>query len=328
MSRRLATALAALATALITGCASLGDTLDAAFLFRARPADPERMAGIARSEGVEEVRVAAPDGIVLHGWLKRPPAARPGERFPLVIVFGGVARETSWMVNWGDKPAGWGWLMVNYRGYGLSQGVPGEHAVVEDARRIFDYAAARPDVDPTRIVVLGRSLGSYVAVTLAASRPLAAVILATPFDSIAAVAGDRYPWLPLGLLVDGRYDAAALAPSIHLPALFVIAAEDQVTPPDRGTALMRAWGGPKSLYTLADTGHRRVEWRAAYWQQISAFLDAVRARPAQATRREATRREAGSVPRDGHVLDEDGARVARTANQRVAAHRDNGLEHR
>ncbi len=231
MSLRLATALAALATALIAGCASLGDTLDANFLFRARPADPERMAGVARIDGVEEVRIAAPDGIVLHGWLKRPPAARPGERFPLVIVFGGVARETSWMVNWGDKPAGWGWLMVNYRGYGLSQGVPGEHAVVEDARRIFDYAAARPDVDPTRIVVLGRSLGSYVAVTLAASRPLAAAILATPFDSIAAVAGDRYPWLPLGSLVGGRYDAAALAPSIHLPALFVIAATDEVTPP-------------------------------------------------------------------------------------------------
>lgn len=308
MKLRFRTIAAALAAVLIAGCAGLGDTLDANFLFRARPADPERMAGVARLPGVEEVRIAAPDGVVLHGWLKHPPAARSGARFPLVIVFGGVARETSWMVNWGDKPSEWGWLMVNYRGYGLSQGVPSEHAVVKDAQRIFDYAAARPDVDPARIVVLGRSLGAYVAVTLAAARPLAAAILATPFDSITAVAEDRFPWLPAGLLLGGRYDAAALAPSIRLPALFVIAADDTVTPPAHGTALMRAWGGPTSLHTLAGTGHRRVEWRNEYWREVSAFLR--------------------SVARDGHVLDQDGTRFARTAHQGVATHFDDGPEHR
>jgi len=111
--------------------------------------------------------------------------------------------------------------------------VPSEHAVVADARRIFDYAAVRPDVDASRIVVLGRSLGSYVAVTLASSRPLAGAILATPFDSISAVAGERYPYLPMDLIVGGRYDAAAIAPSIRTPALFVIAASDDVTPPER-----------------------------------------------------------------------------------------------
>lgn len=266
---------ALLAAALITGCASVADSLDASLLFRARPADPERMARVAALEGVEEVRIPTSDGLVLHGWLKRPSASKPGERFPLVIVFGGVARETSWMINWGDKPADWGWLMINYRGYGLSEGVPSESAVVGDARRIFDYAVARTDVDPARIVVLGRSLGSYVAVTLAASRPLTAAILSTPFDSIAAVAAERYPFLPLSMLVGGRYDSVSLAPSIHLPALFVIAGADQVTPPEHGTALMRAWGGPKSLYTLADTGHRGVEWRAEYWTQVSAFLRSI-----------------------------------------------------
>jgi len=120
--------------------------------------------------------------------------------------------------------------------------------------------------------VLGRSLGSYVAVTLASARPLAGAILATPFDSISAVAGERYPYLPMGLIVAGRYDAAAIAPSIHTPALFVIAASDDVTPPEHGKALARAWGGPKSLFMLPDTGHRGVEWRPEYWVQISKFL--------------------------------------------------------
>jgi fermentation-respiration switch protein FrsA (DUF1100 family) len=266
-------------SALVAGCASITESLDSTLLFRARPADPERLARVARLEGVDEVRIPSSDGVTLHGWLKRAPAAAPGEKFPLVIVFGGVARETSWMIGWGDKPPAWGWLMVNYRGYGLSGGVPSEQAVVEDAKRIFDYAAARPDVDAARIVVLGRSLGSYVAVTLASSRPLAGVILATPFDSIAAVAGDRYPYLPLSLLVGGRYDSAAIAPAIHTPALFVLAGADDVTPPGHGEALARAWGGPKSLYTLADTGHRGVEWRGEYWVQIARFLKATERTP-------------------------------------------------
>lgn len=269
---RLAQAAALAFLLLAAGCASVTDTLDANLLFRARPADPEKLARVARMDGVEEVRLPTPDGYLLHGWLKRAPGAASGERFPLVIVFGGVARETSWMINWGDKPPEWGWLMVNYRGYGLSTGVSSEHTVVEDARRIFDYAAARPDVDASRIVVLGRSLGSYVAVTLASSRPLAGAILATPFDSISSVAEERFPLLPMGFLVGGRYDAASIAPHVHTPALFVIAGADDVTPPEHGKALARAWGGPKSLFTLPETGHRGVEWREEYWVQISRFL--------------------------------------------------------
>ena len=270
MRVRFAAALAV--SALVAGCASFSESIDSNFLFRVRPADPERLARVARLDGVEEVRIPTADGFTLHGWLKRAPGAAKGERFPLVIVFGGVARETSWMIGWGDKPPAWGWLMVNYRGYGLSGGMPSEQAVVEDAKRIYDYAQARPDIDASRIVVLGRSLGSYVAVTLASSRPLAGVVLATPFDSIAAVAEERYPYLPMGMIVGGRYDAAAIAPTIHTPALFVIAGSDDVTPPEHGRALARAWGGPKSLVTLPDTGHRGVEWRAEYWVQIARFL--------------------------------------------------------
>ena len=66
----------------------------------------------------------------------------------------------------------------------------------------------RPDVDPSNIVLLGRSLGTYFAVALAKTRPVRGVILATPFDSFAALGEERYPWLPVGLLLNGRYDAA------------------------------------------------------------------------------------------------------------------------
>ena len=258
---------------LFSGCSLLFEPLEQSLLFRSRPANPERYAAILqRDPGTEEVRLAAADGVSLHGILKRAPAAAQGERYPLVIVFGGVARETSWMVNWGDKPGAWGWLMVNYRGYGLSEGHPSERTLLEDAQQVYDWAAARPDVDPKRIVVLGRSLGSYVAVSLASRRPVSAVILVTPFDSLAAIAERRYPLLPAGLIVNGRYDAAALAPRVGVPALFVLAESDDVTPVAHGEALARAWGGPKNIVTLRATGHRMVEWQQEYWRAIGEFL--------------------------------------------------------
>jgi pimeloyl-ACP methyl ester carboxylesterase len=267
-------------SALLAGCAVVYDPIEQSFLYRHRPVAEERFKAILeRDSGIEEVRLVAVDGTRLHGILKRAPAARAGERYPLVIVFGGVARETSWMASWGDKPDAWGWLMVNYRGYGLSEGRPTQEILVEDAQRIYDWAAARPDVDPTGIVVLGRSLGSYVAVSLATQRPVRALILATPFDSFAALAARRYPYLPSGLLVGGRYDSVALAPKITVPALFVIADQDEVTPPPHGEALARAWAGPKSVVRLSG-GHRVVEWRQEYWRAIGEFLQPLAAAPA------------------------------------------------
>lgn len=273
--RRLA-CLSALAA--LCGCAAIADPLEQSLLYRQRPVSAERYKAIvAREPGVEEVRLPMADGTVLHGLLKRAGEPAPGGRSPLVVFFGGVARETSWMAGWGDKPPAWGWLMVNYRGYGLSEGRPSQDALVGDAREIFDWAAARAEVDPERIVVLGRSLGSFVAVSLAAQRPVRGVILATPFDSLAALADRRYPLLPTSLLLGGRYDAAALAPAIRTPALFVIAENDDVTPPAHGEALARAWGGPSRVIRLPG-GHRMPEWRPEYWRAIGAFLEPLQRR--------------------------------------------------
>ena len=98
-----------------------------------------------------------------------------------------------------------------------------------------------------------------------------AAILATPFDSLTALGERRYPMLPVGMLVGGRYDAAALAPKIGVPALFVLADSDEVTPAAHGEALARAWAGPKKIVTLPG-GHRMVEWRAEYWRAVGDFL--------------------------------------------------------
>ena len=253
------------------GCNLVLEPIEQRFLFRPWQSYPGQLKSIAsRERGIEEVRIKTPDGVMLHGWLKHP-VAQPG-RFPLVIVFGGVRRETSWLIDRVDQPERWGWLFVNYRGYGLSEGDPSEHIVLQDATLIYDYAAARPDVDDANIVVLGRSLGSYFSVALSRVRPVRAAILATPFDSFAALGAQRYPWLPVGLMLNGRYDALAIAPKIKVPALFVLAERDDVTPAAHGAALAKAWGGPQRTVTLAGARHYGIERRAEFWSAVADFL--------------------------------------------------------
>ena len=131
------------------GCNFVLEPIEQRFLFRPWGGDPARLALVAApGNGIEEVKLPTADGVTLHGWLKRPKTARPGERFPLVIVFGGARRETSWMIDRTDNPDHWGWLFINYRGFGLSEGDPSERVVLEDSRLIYDYAASRADVDP------------------------------------------------------------------------------------------------------------------------------------------------------------------------------------
>ena len=121
--RALIAALAGAGMLVMTACNLVLEPLEQRFLFRPWNAQPERLKSIAsRERGIEEVRLSTPDGVALHGWLKHPAAAKPGGRFPLVIVFGGVRRETSWLIDRGDKPERWAWLFMNYRGFGLSEG--------------------------------------------------------------------------------------------------------------------------------------------------------------------------------------------------------------
>jgi uncharacterized protein len=251
-----------------TGISPLLEPLEQRLLFTPRGSDagPPASAFGPRASGVEEVRLATGDGVTLHGWLKRPALRRSDGRYPLVIVYGGARKEISDFLRSAQVPAEWGWLMVNYRGFGQSGGRSSERAVIADAVRIYDWAAARPDVDTSSIVLLGRSLGSYVAVAVAAVRKARAAILLTPFDSFVALGVKRFPSLPIDWLLAGRYDPAAIAPSVSVPALFVLAENDDVTPMEHGQALARAWGGLTQTVLLRGASHYGVERRDEFWR--------------------------------------------------------------
>ena len=214
--------------------------------------------------------IVAPDGAHLRGWIRRTAAARA----PAVICFGGNAEEASWMLAERRWPDGWAIVAINYRGYGTSEGEPGERALTSDAVAIHDAIAEREDVDARRIVVFGRSLGSAVAVHLAAMRPVAGVILVSPFDSLAAVGRQHYPWLPVTLLLRHRFDAASLAAQIGVPLLAIVGDADSIVAPARSRALFDAWAGPKTWQVIAGANHNDLGAFDAFWTGIARFLAA------------------------------------------------------
>src|SRR3954469_1711440 len=176
------------------GCvAPFIEPLEESLVFRPQPLDAQHVKSLSVVSGrIEEVRLETPDGYRLHGWLKRPDHWMAGKPHPLVIVYGGVGQEVSGCVPRAHANGEWGWRMINYRGCGLSQGSPSERTVLSDAKMMSDWAKARPDIDGANIVVLGRSRGSYVAIAVAAARKVRAAILATPFDSAAALGEQRF----------------------------------------------------------------------------------------------------------------------------------------
>jgi hypothetical protein len=163
-------------------------------------------------------------------------------------------------------------LLVNYRGYGQSEGKPGEKEMVADCLAVYDLFRKETGIRTENIFLMGRSLGTGVAVQVAAARPAAGLILTTPYENIAAVARFQYPWLPLKRLLRHTFHAVGFAPQIKIPALVVLAESDEVIPVKSGRRLGEALGGPTKIITLP-AGHMDIHEHPDYFQTINRFLD-------------------------------------------------------
>ena len=214
------------------------------------------------------LEIVATDGTRLRGWMRGTDTVPA----PVVLYFGGNAEEVSGTLADPRWPRDWAIVAVNYRGYGTSEGAPGESALVADALVIHDTIAARPEVDPRRIVAFGRSLGTGVAVKLAAARPLAGLILVSPFDSLVELGRTHYPWLPVSLLLRHRFDAAADARRVQVPLLAIVADRDAIIPHERSQALYDAWAGSKHWQVVPGADHNSLGATADFWDGIARFL--------------------------------------------------------
>lgn len=248
-------------------------------IFMAQPRSAQELqAVLARHPAAEEIRLTSGDGDTLHGWFLRPAGLPAGARAPLIVYYGGNAEEVSGHLDEADRFEGFALLLMNYRGYGGSSGKPGEKAMYADALRIADYAASRKDVDAQQMVIMGRSLGTGVAVHVAARRKVHAVLLVSPYDSMIELAGHHHPYLPVSLLLRHRFEAIADAPRIQFPLLALVAPGDEVVPVERSRALAEAWGGPHRVVEIAGATHNLFGASPAYWHEIANFLGEMRRR--------------------------------------------------
>ena len=126
-------------------------------------------------------------------------------------------------------------------------------------------------------MAFGRSLGSGVAVRLAAHRPVRAVVLVSPFDSLRSIARKQYPFVPVSLLLKHPFDSLAHAPEIAAPLLVVAGDHDRLIPAKYSRRLHDAWGGPKRWRLLEQADHNDIHARSGYWPEIRDFLESVAA---------------------------------------------------
>ena len=244
-------------------------------VFHPQPlAESSRSLIAERFPSADSVFLQANDGTRLHAWhVKGAPGA------PLVVYFGGNAEEVSWMLAQASaKTPGAGWLLVDYRGYGSSAGKPSESALVSDALTWHDHA--RQALAAGHTVVFGRSLGSGVAVQLAASRPVSGVILVAPFDSLTNVARHHYPYLPVRWMLRHPFNSVERAPWIEAPLLCLVAERDEIIPVVHAKRLFDAWKGAKRWVELRGAGHNSIDDAPEFWEHIRDFLENNIAQPA------------------------------------------------
>ena len=160
--------------------------------------------------------------------------------------------------------------IVNYRGYGGSSGSPSEAALFSDALALYDAVASRHD----RVDVIGRSLGSGVAVWLAARRAIDRLVLVTPYASITELAQSHYPLFPVRWLLKDRFDSISVVDDVSSPTLVLLSEHDATVPRRHSMKLVEALGDRvRRTRIFAGTAHNNVGDHRDYLPELAAFLD-------------------------------------------------------
>jgi fermentation-respiration switch protein FrsA (DUF1100 family) len=208
--------------------------------------------------GVEPISFETTDGLGLSGWFM---AAAGREPRVTVLVFNGNAGNRAHRTRLAValRQHGLQVLLVDYRGYGGNPGSPTETGLGIDSRAARGFLAARPDVDASRLVYFGESLGTAVAIDLAVEQPPAALVLRSPFTSMSDLGRHHYPFLPVRLLLRDRFEMLEKIRRIRAPLLVVAGERDRIVPIDNTRRLYDAAPPPKTLLVFPDADHNDDE---------------------------------------------------------------------
>jgi uncharacterized protein len=204
--------------------------------------------------GVCEVKLVTADGLTLNSWYLPPEAGRP------VIAYfhgngGNIGFRDERLRRFAQQ--GYGVLLAEYRGYGGNPGRPCERGLFADGEAALDFLGDC-GIGCDRLVLWGESLGSGVAVHLATTRNIAALVLEAPFTSVAAAAQRHYPFVPAIWMVRDRFNSLSRIGRVSAPLLILHGERDRVVPVRHGRALLAAATAPKEGWFPPDASHETL----------------------------------------------------------------------
>lgn len=208
---------------------------------------------------------------LLDGWIL--PGSCPDG--PLVVYLGGNAESIEVNLNAFTRLGGSSVAVFSYRGYGASSGTPTCSSVTADAAAIIRHLAVTCKRPTTDIVLIGRSLGAAVAIASASQIPVGGLILITPFPSLRAMVHRLAPWFPSHLVRQLNSLATTARPMPE--ALFLIADDDAIVPPDLSLQLYHAWPTAKHLQRIPCGGHNGLQTDVRFHAAIDLFLERIAA---------------------------------------------------
>jgi alpha/beta superfamily hydrolase len=188
----------------------------------------------------------------------------------LFVYFAGRGedvRATAQMLHW--LPEGFGFAALNYRGVADSQGRPSEIASVEDASQFANHL--RRAFPHARLHVVGRSLGTGVAIQLVARQDFESLQLVTPYDSMLEVAKKRFPLVPLSLLLRHQFNSLEHCKEVAAKTQVLLAEHDDVVLPERSQKLIAAWPTPVNVQTVPASNHHSIMGLEETWLYLVDF---------------------------------------------------------
>lgn len=233
---------------------------------------PDGLWNLQREVAATEVWLTVRDGVKLNAWW----IAAPGARLVTVFFHGNAGNLTHRIGHMhAIIAAGSSLLLPDYRGYGRSEGKPSEAGLYMDGDAAYQWLIDQGHA-PERIVIQGESLGTAVAVELAARRVCAGVVLEAPFNSASRVAARILPFL--GPLIMRGFDSKGKIGKAGAPLLFMHGDRDEVIPYELGRDLFAAAAEPKTFWTVAGAGHNDLLEVAGdgYRQHLAAFYESLR----------------------------------------------------
>jgi hypothetical protein len=214
----------------------------------------------------ESVYIETKDKVTASGWWVPVTGARG-----VVLFFYGNGGNVSYYLDILPvfNELGLTTLMIDYRGYGLSEGHPSEEGTYKDAEAAWDYLIHEKKIPPNRIIVMGRSLGGAIAAWLASRNTPGLVILESSFLSFAKVAKDLYPWAPTKLLFGNIYNTEAAIGIIRSPVLIIHSQDDEIVPFNHGLKLFELAGEPKEFLKISGSHN------SGFYQSLNAYTPGI-----------------------------------------------------